>query len=192
MPVRFQVDPDFYDHPKAIGMSDSATALWVRAGSYSAAKLTNGFVVEAALSLLSRCPDKASRELVERGLWRRVRGGFVFHQWDQRNLTRERIEAEREADRQRKRRDRSNGKPQVNSGSVHPDGGPDSAGNPNGVRPLSVSVSESMSVSGRRTGRRPKPHVFADDGSGGCGSCSLPPSNRTHTIAAPDPEGTTP
>jgi hypothetical protein len=28
MPIRFQVDPDFYDHPKTIGMSDAATALW--------------------------------------------------------------------------------------------------------------------------------------------------------------------
>ncbi len=68
MPVRFQVDPDFYDHPKAIGMSDSATALWVRAGSYSAAKLTDGFVAEAALILLSRCPDEAASELVARRL----------------------------------------------------------------------------------------------------------------------------
>jgi hypothetical protein len=104
VPIRFQVDGDFYDHPKTIGMSDGATALWVRAGSYSAAKLSDGFVAEAALSLLSRCPEEAASELVERGLWRRVKGGFRFHQWDRRNLLRARVEAEREADRLRKRK----------------------------------------------------------------------------------------
>jgi hypothetical protein len=87
MPIRFQVDPDFYDHPKAIGMSDAATALWVRAGSYSAAKTTDGFVAESVLALLSQTPAEAARELVRRGLWSRVKGGYRFHQWEARNLT---------------------------------------------------------------------------------------------------------
>lgn len=78
MPIRFQVDPDFYDHPKTIGMSDSATALWVRAGSYSAAKLTDGFIAEHVLSTLTKSPEEASAELVARELWRRGRG-FRFH-----------------------------------------------------------------------------------------------------------------
>jgi hypothetical protein len=149
MPIRFQVDPDFYDHPKAIGMSDSATALWVRAGSYSAAKLTDGFIAEAALSLLSRCPEEAASELVTRRLWKRVRGGYRFHEWGVRNLTRNRIEADREADRKRKQEERRAAKGQVNGHVVHPDVQPDSAGNPNGIHPLSVSgsllVSESVS-----------------------------------------------
>src|SRR6266511_1903811 len=104
MPIRFQVDPDFYDHPKAIGMSDAATALWVRAGSYSAAKTSDGFVADDALVLLSQTPMDAARELCRRGLWKRVRGGYRFHQWESRNLTRARVEADKEADRLRKRR----------------------------------------------------------------------------------------
>jgi len=152
MPIRFQVDPDFYDHPKAIGMSDSATALWVRAGSYSAAKLTDGFVAEAALSLLSRCPAEAASELVERGLWRRVRGGYRFHQWDRRNLTKSRIEAEREADRIRKQEERLQAKlskkAQANGHSVRSDGAPDSGGIPDGLRSVSVLGSELLSGSG--------------------------------------------
>lgn len=78
MPIRFQVDGDFYDHPKAIGLSDAATALWVRAGSYSTAKLLDGFVPEDALVLCSRTPQEASGELVRRGLWRRVGDGYRF------------------------------------------------------------------------------------------------------------------
>lgn len=166
MPIRFQVDPDFYDHPKAIGMTDAATALWVRAGSYSAAKLTDGFIAEHVLSLLSRAPEEASGELVGRGLWRRVKGGFRFHQWDHRNLSRARVEAEKDADRERKRRDRQNArqntKPQVKSQVVRPDSGPDSGGNPDGIRPLSVSVSVSESVSG--SGRAAEPSETAPSG----------------------------
>ncbi len=152
MPIRFQVDPDFYDHPKTIGMSDGATALWVRAGSYSAAKLTDGFVAEHVLSLLSRCPAEASSELVERGLWRRVKGGYRFHQWSPRNLTRARVESDKQSDRQRKQlvrqNGRQNGNAQVGGHFVHPDGGPDSERSPPGIQPVSVSVSVSESVSG--------------------------------------------
>ena len=161
MPIRFQVDPDFYDHPKAIGMSDAATALWVRAGSYSAAKLSDGFVAEAALSLLSRCPEEAAGELVMRGLWRRVKGGYRFHQWSPRNLTRARVEADKTADRLRKQSERKaagqNPKPQVNDQIVQPDSAPDSRGSPNGVHPLSVSESVSESVSGSGHGSAPPP-----------------------------------
>ena len=67
MVVRFQVDPDFYDHPKSIGLSDAATALWVRAGSYSAAKLLDGFIAEHVLSTLSRSPEEASAEPLRSG-----------------------------------------------------------------------------------------------------------------------------
>jgi sRNA-binding protein len=151
MPIRFQVDADFYDHPKSINLSDAATALWVRAGSYSAAKLLDGFIAEHVISTLSRSPEEAAEELVARGLWRRVRGGWRFHQWEQRNLTRARVEADRKADRNRKREGRKapgqNEKPEVNGQVVRPESIPDSAGNPNGVRPLSVSVSVSESVS---------------------------------------------
>jgi hypothetical protein len=148
-------------------MSDAATALWVRAGSYSAAKLLDGFIAEHVLATLSRTPEEASAELVARGLWRRVRGGFKFHQWDERNLTRARVESDRDYERTRKKRRREeaqkaarqavenssqNGKPQASTQHVppgHPPGIPrESTGTPGDVPPLSVSVSVSESVSG--------------------------------------------
>jgi len=179
MPIRFQVDADFYDHPKALGMSDAATALWVRAGSYSAAKLTDGFIADAALALFSQTPLEAARELVRRGLWSRVRGGYVFHQWGDRNLLRARVEAERASDRQRKRRERQHppalAKPQANGHVVRSDSGADSAVTPTGIRGLSVSVSESVSGSGRAADAEPPPRCVQhlnEDRPPPCGDCA--------------------
>lgn len=106
MPIRFQVDPDFYDHPKALGMSDAAFALWVRTGSYCAAKGTDGFVSDDVLSLFSTTQQEAAPELARRRLWLRVKGGYQFHQFSDRNLTKAVVEAQREADRERKRQER--------------------------------------------------------------------------------------
>lgn len=179
MPVRFQVDPDFYDHPKTIGMNDSAIALWVRAGSYSAAKLSDGFIADAALSLLSRCPDEAARELVDRGLWKRVRGGYRFHEWSPRNLLRARVEADREHDRTRKQEqrhgERRNGHPQVTTNNVHPDIHPDVRPDSKRIPPVSVSVSVSESVSG--SGHGPEPPRRCPEHTGTlnpppCGRCA--------------------
>lgn len=167
MPIRFQVDPDFYDHPKSIGMSDAATALWVRAGSYSAAKLLDGFIAEHVLPTLSRTPDAAAAELVARGLWKRVKGGYRFHQYEERNLTKARVQSDREHERDRKARQRAGSKthpqkpvdepPDPESSQSSPTNVPpghppdnqwDSGRIPGGVSGVSVSVSGSMSVSG--------------------------------------------
>lgn len=142
MPVRFQVDPDFYDHPKTAGMSDAAFSLWVRAGSFSTAKRTDGFVSEAVLVHTLRSGTQVADELVERGLWRRKRGGYVFHQWEQRNLTKHRIEEHNAAEAERKRKERQNKKPQVNGHNVRPD----ADRTPGGVPPDSNTVGVGVGV----------------------------------------------
>jgi hypothetical protein len=77
----FKVDDSFYDHPKVFDLPDSAVALWTRAGCWSARNLTDGFVPAGITARL--CDDHlaAVRELVERGLWKRTRGGYRFHDW---------------------------------------------------------------------------------------------------------------
>lgn len=195
MPIRFQVDPDFYDHPKSIGMSDAATALWVRAGSYSAAKLLDGFIADHVLATLSRTPEAAADELVARGLWKRRKGGYQFHQYDERNLVKARVEADRDHDREKKRRSRSQAKtnpqPPVDSGTVyasaqvmpafvppgHPQGLPgDIAGTPRGNPDVSVSVSVSESVSGSGRHASPPPNRcnqhLRNPNPGPCGPCA--------------------
>lgn len=146
MPVRFQVDPDFYDHPKTAGMSDAAFSLWVRAGSYSAAKLTDGFVSDAVLVCTLRSETQVADELVDRGLWRRRRGGYVFHEWSVRNLTRQRVEQHNKAEAKRKREARqikiNNEESQVSGQNVRPD----AERTPDGVRPESNTVGVGVGV----------------------------------------------
>ena len=141
MSVRFQVEPDFYDHPKTAGMSDAAFSLWVRAGSYSAAKLTDGFVSESVLVHTLRSDVQVADELVERGLWRRRRGGWIFHEWTAHaNLTRERVQAHNKSEADRKKAARQRGTSQVRGQNVRPDVRPDVPRTPAGVQPDSDTV----------------------------------------------------
>ncbi|MGW3608960.1 hypothetical protein ACWD6N_03575 [Micromonospora sp. NPDC005163] len=77
----FKVDDSFYDHPKAFDATDAAIALWLRAGTWSARNLTDGFVPTGMLARLSTGGDAAAGELVVRGLWKKARGGYRFHDW---------------------------------------------------------------------------------------------------------------
>lgn len=150
MPVRFQVDPDFYDHPKTAGMSDAAFSLWVRAGSFSAAKLTDGFIAETVLVHTLQSDTPVADELVERGLWRRRRGGYVFHEWNQRNLTRQRVRDNQNADAKRKREERKKS--------------PDKSAS-NGAQPKSVSTNDQVTGQDVRpdTDRTPVGHAPESD-----------------------------
>lgn len=100
----FRVDDSFYDHPKVFDAPDCAVALWVRAGTWSARSLTDGYVPAAMLARFTSDPETAARELVQRGLWSRVKGGYRFHDWGQYQPTRESVENERKAARTRMRR----------------------------------------------------------------------------------------
>ena len=76
----FPVDDSFYSHPKALAASLAARGLWVTAGSWSSAHLTDGVVPVHVLGLLGGTPELAA-ELVAAGLWKRTRRGYVFHDW---------------------------------------------------------------------------------------------------------------
>lgn len=77
----FKVDDSFYDHPKVFDAPDCAVALWTRAGSWSARNLTDGFVPAGMPARLCDTADQAVQELLNRGLWRRTKGGYQFHDW---------------------------------------------------------------------------------------------------------------
>lgn len=92
----FKVDDSFYDHPKVYDAPDCAVALWIRAGCWAARNLTDGFVPSGMLARLCDDPDRAAKELVDRGLWRRTKGGYQFHDWSTYQLLREEVQASRE------------------------------------------------------------------------------------------------
>lgn len=91
----FKVDDSFYDHPKVFDAPDCALALWMRAGCWSARNLTDGFVPAKLPARLCDDPDTAVKDLVDRGLWRRTKGGFQFHDWTDYQPSAERVKETR-------------------------------------------------------------------------------------------------
>ena len=101
--VWFKVDDNFATHRKAVAAGNLAVGLWVRAGSWSAAQLSDGFIPDSVITVLGARKADAQR-LVDVGLWHRVEGGYIFHQWgeDGRQPSRAAVEQRRAEDRQRK------------------------------------------------------------------------------------------
>lgn len=93
----FKVDDSFFMNPKTAMLSDSATALWLRAGSWSAQQLTGGFVPARMLPLF-RGSEESADELCDAGLWERDidRHGYIFHDWSDYQPDAEQVEALRE------------------------------------------------------------------------------------------------
>lgn len=101
----FRVDDGFHSHPKVLATSLAARGLWATAGSWSSHHLTDGVVPDHVLASLGGTPELAA-ELVAAGLWKRRRNGWTFHDWTDKNPTKEAVEKEREAARERQRRSR--------------------------------------------------------------------------------------
>jgi len=100
----FNVDDSFYDHPKVWDAPDCAVALWCRAGSWSARSPRRGFVPAGMPARLCGDPETAVRELLNRGLWLRTKGGYLFHDWNDWNLSSEEVERKRKLNAERQRR----------------------------------------------------------------------------------------
>jgi len=75
----FKVDDNLAFHRKVVAAGNSAMGLWVRAGSWCAQQLTDGFVPEHMI--LSMGTRAQAARLVKSELWSEVPGGFVFHEW---------------------------------------------------------------------------------------------------------------
>lgn len=103
----FKVDDGWWSHPKVIPLECSdPRSIWVTAGSWCAQHLTDGYLPEYALKMITDLRGSklkaACDDLVEAGLWRRAPGGYQFHDWEKYQPSRAEIEKRREADRERK------------------------------------------------------------------------------------------
>lgn len=96
----FKVDDHFWSHPKTAELSDGATALWLRAGSWAAGHLTDG-VVPASMLRMFRSRRRSAEELVAVGLWSAVGDTFVFTSWHEYQPSKAQVEARREATKTR-------------------------------------------------------------------------------------------
>ncbi|MBK8246549.1 MAG: ParB N-terminal domain-containing protein [Gemmatimonadetes bacterium] len=65
--------------PRMVGLSPEASALWLRAGSWAAGHHTDGFVPDDAIPQIGG--HAAAGELVRRGLWEHVGGGWLIVDW---------------------------------------------------------------------------------------------------------------
>lgn len=137
----FKVDDNLAFHSKVVAAGNSAMGLWVRAGAWAAQQLNDGFVPEHIAALLGT--DAQASKLVRAGLWHESEGGYSFHEWDERQPKRERIEEERAAARERmqafraRKKGTKSAKPVV-SGQCSPEvpsTRPDVFGNPDPTRP---------------------------------------------------------
>jgi len=102
--VWFKVDDGFYSHPKVLSIEPGALGLWVVAGSWSAAHLTEGVVPDHVLPRLLDGAAELAPALVAAGLWTRIRNGYKFHDWLDQNPSKEDVNRERTATAERQKR----------------------------------------------------------------------------------------
>jgi hypothetical protein len=140
----FKVDDNLAFHRKVIVAGNAAMGLWVRAGSWSAQQLTDGFVPDEMIALIGTPAQRA--KLIKARLWIEVEGGCQFHEWSEngRQPTSESVRKDRAAaaKRQAEWRARRSATSQVN-------------GSRNGV--TNTSVTEEVTPEVTPTPTRPDP-----------------------------------
>lgn len=77
----FKVDDNLAFHRKVVAAGNAAMGLWVRAGSWCAQHLTDGFIPDHMINVLGTATQRA--KLVKVGLWEEVDGGCQFHGWNE-------------------------------------------------------------------------------------------------------------
>ena len=101
----FKVSNNFPDHVDVIGLSDSAFRSFIQSLAYSSRNETDGWIpVAAARRVMSKKRDAA--ELVEAGRLVERSGGWLIVNYLDHQRSKAQIEAEREAARKRKARQR--------------------------------------------------------------------------------------
>lgn len=114
----FKVDDGFHGHPKVMDLSLAAVGLWTLAGSWCAKYLTDGFVPDKTVLRLGGTVEAAA-ELHSADLWEGCAGGWQFKDWADYQPTKEEVEAERAAARERMKKVRAS-KKGVRSGEQTP------------------------------------------------------------------------
>lgn len=94
-----RLDDNFPDHPKVIGLGDSAFRMHVAAMCWSARYLTDGHIPSSALRSIGS--NKGATELHAAGLWDRTDHGWMIRDFLDYNPSKEHVEGKREAARKR-------------------------------------------------------------------------------------------
>lgn len=114
----------------AVG-SDAAEVMFTRGCALAGEIEQSGFIPDAMLPSLTRKPvnaRKVAAELVARGLWERVRGGYQIVNWETIQAELERLVAKKARDRDRKRAEREAARKAAESGTDVPTGSAPASG----------------------------------------------------------------
>jgi len=102
----FKVDDGFHASRKLLKIPKrarfGAAGLWAVAGSWAADQLTDGHVPNYMLTEWG-APPAAPESLVDAGLWERASDGYVFYNWHEYQPSKQDVDAERAASRERMR-----------------------------------------------------------------------------------------
>lgn len=160
--VWFKVDDKLSVHPKIVSAGNKAIGLWVRAGSWSAANLTDGFVPFNIISVLGATKSDA-KALAANGLWLETDSGWIFKDWEQYQPTAASVLADREAAAERMRRVRSrerSGEQNSNEPRTFAEGSP----TPTRPDPLPTESKDSVGTKTSKRGSRIRePFTISDE-----------------------------
>ena len=92
-----KVDDTLHSHPKAMQAGLPALGLHLLAMSYSAGYLTDGFVPDGWVEREQGRTKGLPNRLVEAGMWHRIEGGYIIHDWLDYNPSRAEVIERREA-----------------------------------------------------------------------------------------------
>src|SRR5262245_26260420 len=105
-----RLDDGFYDNPKILAVGLAAAGLYAAALSYAARKLTDGFLPEVAVWMLTSGEEDGAelpKFLVSHGLWTVVPGGYQIHDFLEYNPPASKVKSDRAAAKERMRAQRS-------------------------------------------------------------------------------------
>jgi len=98
-----RLDDNYSDHPKVIGLSDSAFRTYITALCYANRQLTDGYIPQAVYDRWGVKGD--SVELVGAGLWElALEGGWNIRSYDEYQPLKEKVEEKRNQGRERLRK----------------------------------------------------------------------------------------
>ena len=101
-----KIDDGFPDHPKVFGLSDAAFRVHISALCYAGKYLTDGFIPMALVARFAGGKMKVVVELTDAGLWDTEveNNGFRIHDYLTHQSSKEQVESEKKANRERVKR----------------------------------------------------------------------------------------
>lgn len=101
----FPLSDELYSDARYLGLSADALALWTRAASWTADRLTDGVVPTTAIAMFPGATEVHAAELVEAGVWKRARGGWQYVDYPE-SAKQGAVQARRNADKRRQQKKR--------------------------------------------------------------------------------------